>query len=120
MPSISQLPPAHELASDDKVPISQGGSACAISIGDLFASVQPTITVPSPSLIGRGSVGAGGVEEISLGVGVELKNGAIVATGADHAGFANAGSLIIDSKLVISDHGRQLLMPTATLRNLFI
>src|SRR4051794_24459316 len=29
-------------------------------------------------------------------------------------------ALIIDSKLVISDHGRQLLMPTATLRNLFI
>ena len=119
MPTISQLPPVRILSSEDEVPISQRGSTCSVSIGDFLASTQPAIIVPSPSLLGRTSVGAGGPEGVEIGTGIDLVGGVIVANGADHATFPAAGGLLIGSDLVISDHGNQMLMPTATLRSLF-
>jgi Fibronectin type III domain len=119
MPTIPQLPPARMLSSDDEIPISQDGSACAVSVGDLLASTQPAIIIPSPSLLGRHSVGAGGPEGIGVGIGIDFSEGTIAADGSDHAGFPVAGGLIVDSDLVISDQGSQKLMPTAALRTLF-
>src|SRR3954447_25423095 len=119
MPSISQLPPAREVSPDDEVPISQGGSACAVAVGDLLASAQPVIQLPSSSLLGRTSIGSGGPEGVALGAGIAMSNGAIIATGADHAAFSGSSTLIASADLVVSDQGMPRLMPTASLRNLF-
>ncbi|MBS0638940.1 MAG: fibronectin type III domain-containing protein [Proteobacteria bacterium] len=119
MPTISQLPPARPLLSTDEVPISQGGSACSVSIGDLLASVQPTIIVPTGSLLGRTSAGAGTPEGVLIGPGISLSGGTIIATGSDHSRFPKTPDLIVGSDLVVSDQGSQKLMPTASLRRLF-
>jgi Fibronectin type III domain len=119
MPMISQLPAATAVTAADEIPISQGGSACSISIGALLATTQPSIIIPQTSLLGRTSVGSGSPEGIEVGLGIELSIGTIVANGADHAGFPFASGLLAGAGLVVSDQGSQMLMPVASLRGLF-
>jgi len=116
---ISQLPAAKTITAADKVPISQDGSACAVSVGDLLAMTQPAINVPHGSLLGRTSVGPGGPEGLEIGVGIQLADGAIVANGADHAGFPFASELLAEADLIVSDQGSPKRMPTTSLRGLF-
>lgn len=119
MPTISQLPPAGPILSSDEVPISQNGSACAASVGALLASMQPTIIVDPPSLLGRTSLGSGGPEQVNVGLGMTFSSGTLVADGLDHAMFPTLSSLSIDSELVISDQGNPMLMQASLLRGLF-
>jgi hypothetical protein len=119
MPMISQLPVAAAVTAADEVPISQAGSVCAVSIGVLLATTQPSIIIPQASLLGRTSVGSGSPECIEIGLGIELSRGTIVANGADHAEFPFASGLLVEADLVVSDQGSQMLMPTASLRGLF-
>jgi Fibronectin type III domain len=119
MPTITQLPPASSVSPADVVPISQGGSANAASVGALLLAAQPVITVPSPSLLGRTSLGSGGPEPISVGVGLQLSEGIVAANGADHATYPSTSGLSLGSNLVISNQGSQMLMPTQFLRGLF-
>ena len=119
MPTISQLPIATVVFASDEVPISQNGSACAVSVGNLLSSTQPAISINSPSLLGRTSLGAGGPEEIDCGLGIAVSAGTIAANGADHASYPSASGLLIGSDLVISNHGSQMLMATGMLRDLF-
>jgi len=119
MPTISQLPPATSVASSDAIPVSQDGTARAASIGTLLQSTQPAISVPSPSLLGRTSLGSGGPEAIDLGIGLGLSGGTLVANGTDHATYPSAARLLVDSDLVISDQGSPMLMKTSLLRGLF-
>ncbi len=119
MPTITQLPPASTVSPADVIPISQGGSANAASVGALLLAAQPVITVQSPSLLGRSSLGSGGPEQITVGVGLQLSEGTVAANGADHATYPSTSSLSLGSNLVISNQGSQMLMPTALLRGLF-
>jgi hypothetical protein len=119
MPTITQLPPAGPISPADKVPISQGGSVNAASVGALLVAAQPVITVQSPSLLGRTSLGSGGPEQINVGVGVNLASGTLVANGADHSTYPVTPALTLGSDLVISNQGSQMLMPTGLLRGLF-
>ena len=119
MPTIAQLPSANAASSADEVPLSQGGSARAISVGALLASTQPAIVVDSPSLLGRTSLGSGGPEQVDVGAGVNLASGTLVADGLDHAAYPVVPSLSIGSDLVVSNQGTPMLMPTSLLRDLF-
>jgi hypothetical protein len=119
MPTITQLPPAGSVSPADVIPISQGGTVNAASVGELLLSAQPVITVQSPSLLGRTSLGPGGPEQINVGVGLNLSGGTVAATGADHASYPLTPSLSLGSDLVISNQGSQMLMPTEFLRGLF-
>ena len=119
MPLISQLPPATSVSAADEMPISQAGSAHATTVGALLASVQPVITVASPSLLGRRSLGSGGPEQVDVGLGMSLSNGTLVADGLDHATFPLATSLSSGSDLVISNQGTPMLMEPSLLRGLF-
>ena len=119
MPTISQLPPATSVSAADSLPISQGGIARSASVGTLLASTQPTIIVQSPALLGRISLGSGGPEQVDIGLGVNLSEGTLVATGLDHAGFPALSSLAAGSELVISNQGTPMLMPTSVLYGLF-
>ncbi|HEY0181453.1 MAG TPA: fibronectin type III domain-containing protein [Rhodopila sp.] len=119
MPTISQLPSANTISAADEVPISQGGTARATSVGALLASAQPAIIVASPSLLGRTSLGSGGPEQVDVGAGIDLVAGTLVANGLDHAGFQPTSTLSTASELVISNQGSPMLMPASLLRGLF-
>ena len=119
MPTITQLPEATIVTASDLMPISQDGSARSVSIGTILGSVQPTITVASPSLIGRTSLGSGGPEQVNIGQGLELSNTTLLANGVDHASFAPLSNLSIEADLVVSNQGTPMLMPASLLRNLF-
>ncbi len=119
MPTISQLPPANSVSAADEIPISQAGVVRATSVGTFLASVQPLITLDSPGLLGRTSLGSGDPEQVDVGMGVNIVNGALVATGLDHAAFSPSTSLSSDTDLVISDQGSPMLMKASLLRGLF-
>jgi hypothetical protein len=119
MPTISQLPAASSITAADEVPISQDGAARATSIGALLSSVQPVITVDSPSLLGRKSLGSGSPEQIDIGAGLNLSNGTLVAVGLDQASYPTTSTFSAQSDLVISNHGTPMLMQANLLRKLF-
>jgi Fibronectin type III domain len=119
MPTISQLPPAGSISAADEVPISQAGAARAVSVGALLASTQAVISIDSPSLLGRTSLGSGSPEQVDVGLGMILSGGTLVANGLDHSGFPLVPSLALESDLVISNQGRPMLMQASLLRGLF-
>jgi hypothetical protein len=119
MPTISQLPDASSVSSADELPISQGGTARAVSVGTLLASVQPVITVDPSCLLGRASLGPGGPEQVDVGIGMNLFSGTLAADGLDHAAFPLVSTLPLGSDLVISNQGSPMLMPASLLRGLF-
>ena len=119
MPTISQLPAATTVSAADAIPISQGGTAKAASIGAILQAAQPVISIASQSLLGRTSLGAGGPEQIDLGQGLALNGATLCANGLDHASFPQIGTLASDSQLVVSYQGSPMLMPASLLRGLF-
>ncbi len=119
MPTIPQLPPASSVLPSDEIPISQGGSLHAVSVGTLLQTVQPVITVQSSMLLGRTSLGSGGPEQLGVGTGLDLFGSVIAANGADHAAYPSASGLLVDADLVISNQGSPMLMSTGLLRGLF-
>jgi hypothetical protein len=119
MPTISQLPVTNVVSAADEIPISQDGATRAVPVGTLLASTQPAIIVDSPALIGRKSIGPGGPEQIDLGVGVDMMDGKLIATGSDHSAFPIATSLPPNSDLVISAQGNPMLLQSSLLRGLF-
>ena len=87
MPTIQQLPVAEGISATDELPVSQGGVTRSVSIAELLSGTQIAITIPSPSVLGRASLGPGAPEPLALGNGVALQNAAIVANGSDHLSF---------------------------------
>jgi hypothetical protein len=119
MPTISQLPAAGLLSAADEILISQAGDARAASIGALLSSAQPVITMDSPSLLGRRSLGSGSPEQIDIGAGLTLTDGTLVAEALNYAAFPTASILSAQSDLVVANQGSPMLMPASLLRGLF-
>jgi hypothetical protein len=119
MPTISQLPIATSVSPSDTVPVSQGGTLRSTSIGNFLESTQPTITIASPSLLGRTSLGAGGPEQVDVGVGLSIEGTTICATGLDHAAFPVLPDLDPNTNLVACSSNSPALLPVTQLRNLF-
>jgi hypothetical protein len=119
MPTISQLPTASQVTAADQLPISQGGSACSVSVGTLLADTQPAILAATGTLLGRTSLGPGGPEPVDVGIGLFLNTNTLVATGADHAYFSVQGTLTISDQAVLSSQGNPMLLQLSLLRGLF-
>lgn len=119
MPTISKLPPADEVSAADILPISQGGSVHAVSVGALLAGVQQAIIYPSPALLGRTSLGPGGPEAISIGSGLILNHTTLVAEGLN-TGKIPLQSVPVPSDRMISERGGALqLVELDKFRQLF-
>lgn len=116
MPTIQQLPSAVSVDPADEVPLSQGGATHAVSVGTLLAGVQPAILAPTGALLGRLSLGPGGPEPVSIGTGLEIAGSALVATGADHAGFPVETSPSAADQLVVTSSGAPKLLPLGALQ----
>ena len=113
MPTISQLPPASTPTAADLVPLSQSGTTAAASVGNLLAGTQPAISLPTGDLLGRNSVGAGGPEPVTLGIGLALNNGTLAALGIAEA---PAATTISATDLIgISQSGTNRAVAYATL-----
>jgi len=119
MPTISQLPTAGSISAADEIPISQAGTARAASIGALLSSAQAAITVESPSLLGRKSLGSGSPEQIDIGAGLTLVDGTLVANALNYGAFPTASIFSAQSDLVVANNGNPMLMPASLLRGLF-
>lgn len=119
MPTIPQLPAATQINADDELPLSQGGVTRSVTVGDLLGGTQPALTVSSGTLLGRVSLGAGGPEPVSVGLGLALSNGALSATGGEVAGFQQNASIASGDQVVLNSGGHPALLPTAALRALY-
>lgn len=119
MPTITQLPLSTSITAADIIPVSQGGSTCAVSLGTFLAGTQPAILIDNGSLLGRVSIGPGSPEQVNIGPGLEFGGGTLIATGADHASFPLRQTPGPSDALVVSSGGQSSLLPVNSLRSLF-
>ncbi len=119
MTTIAQLPSAVSVGASDLLPLSQAGLLYSVSVSQLTANLQPIIEMPTGALLGRNSTGAGGPEAVTVSTGLGLSAGALVATGADHAGYPVQAVMALSDDLVISAGGAPGLLPVTALRGLF-
>ena len=119
MPTISQLPVATSLTPADELPISQEGVTHSVSIGTLLAGTQPAIIAETGSLLGRISLGAGSPEAVTIGAGLSLKSGTLMASSFDVTSLPQQSTLSIDDNAVVDSGGAMTLMPLSALRGLF-
>lgn len=116
MPTIQQLPPASSVDAADQLLISQTGVARAVTVGDLLAATQPAILAPAGNLLGRLSVGPGSPEPVSVGPGVTLIAGTLLANGSDHASFPPTATPADNDQIVLTASGQPRLLSMADLR----
>jgi len=119
MPTISQLPATSQVTAADQLPISQGGSACSVSVGTLLAGTQPAILAATGTLLGRTSLGPGGPDPVGIGTGLLLNTDTLVATGADHATYPVESNLTLSDDAVLNSEGVPKLLQLSLLRGLF-
>lgn len=92
MPTIPQLPIVTSVNSDDELPLQQNGITSSVTVGTLLAGTQPALTVPSGSLLGGASLGAGSPGPITIGNGLALANATLSANIGTSAGTVAAGN----------------------------
>ena len=119
MPTIKQLPPIGQVNPTDELPLSQGNFTGGVTVATLLGGTQPALTLAAGKLLGRASPGPGGPEALGVGAGLQVANGAVQATGADHAGFPAATSLSAGDEFVLNSAGAPRRLPAAALRGLF-
>lgn len=119
MPTISQLPSAGQTSAQDEIPVSQAGVTRAVSVGDLLASTQPTITVASQTLLGRVSLGPGGPEPVQLGAGLTMAGSQMVADGTDHSGYPLQTAFTATDNVILNSSGAPKQMNVTLLRGLY-
>ncbi len=119
MPTIPQLPVAGQVTATDELPISQNGVTREVKVGDLLAGLQPAIAIPTGAILGRVSIGPGGPEAVATGLGLALNDGALGATGMDHASFPLQTTLSPTDEFVLNSVDGPGRMPLAQLRGLF-
>jgi len=119
MPTIPELPNATAASAQDEIPLSQGGITRAVSVAELLSGTQPAIQVPSQTVLGRASLGPGGPEALTLGLGVGIQNASLVANGGDHAAFTPVSSFAAGDEVVLNSGGVPARLPVTALRSLF-
>jgi hypothetical protein len=119
MPTITQLPTADPISASDLVPISQGGSVHAVSVGALFAQTQPAIMVSPPSILGRYSLGPGGPDTIAVGTGLTLNNGTLSSSSFDLTSLSLQSTLDPDDQIFVTNDGTSQLLDLTQIRALF-
>ncbi len=95
MPTLEQLPQVSVTTPQDLLLLDQNGQTSAVSVATLLDGVQPQLELASGTLLGRVSVGPGGVEPVGLGSSLALSEGALavntqVIAPADSPAFTGA------------------------------
>ena len=119
MPTIPQLPTATQTSVQDEMPISQGGVTRAVTVAELLSGTQALINIPSPTLLGRASLGPGSPEALSVGLGLGLQGAAVIANGADHGSFPQESSFSTTDEMIVNAEGAPKCLPVSALLKLF-
>jgi hypothetical protein len=119
MPTISQLPVATEVTSEDEVPVNQAGVTHSVSVGTLLAGTQPAIFSDTGTLLGRISLGAGGPEPVTVGAGLLLNAGTLSSPAFNLAGLSQQITLSPTDYAMLNSDGLLTLLPLSSLRGLF-
>ncbi len=119
MPTIPQLPSATTTGAQDELPVSQGGITRAVTVAELLSGTQQAIELPSPSILGRASLGPGGPEALAPGLGLAVQNDSLLANGADHAAFVQESAFVAGDEAIINSSGTPKRLPLPALRALF-
>ena len=119
MPTIDELPSATGTGPQDLLPVDQGGVTRSVSVAEILASTQPLIEVPSPSVLGRSSLGPGGAESLTVGLGLVVQNATIAANGSDHGSFTQESSFVSTDAVIVNANGTPKQLPIPALRALF-
>ena len=119
MPTISQLPAAETVSADDLLPLSQSGSAHAVSVGTLLSQMQPAINIAHGNLLGRSSIGSGGPDPIAVGTGLILNNGVLQASPFDPTRLTTQGTISPADQALIVNGSTPQLVALAQFRSLF-
>ncbi len=80
MPTIDQLAAAQAASDTDELVLSQAGVTRSATRAQFLAGMQPEITLPSGTLLGRASAAMGVPETIAVGTGLTLANGTLAVT----------------------------------------
>lgn len=119
MPTIKQLPAAPAVTANDLLPVSQNGLTRSLMVSTLLSSTQPALSLAQGALLGRASAGLGGPEAVSVGTGLSMQTGAVVATGEDHTTFPQATGLLASDEVVLNSGLTPKRLPATKLRALF-
>lgn len=79
MPEISGLARAIAASDEDELPVSQAGIVRRVSRAQVLAGVQPNLSVPPQTLLGRTTAGTGAPEAIRIGANLTLAAGMLTA-----------------------------------------
>lgn len=78
MPTLGHLAQVAAANPPDLVLLEQNGETCVVSTEALLEPMQPRLTLASGVLLGRVSIGPGGVEPIGVGSGLAIQDGQLV------------------------------------------
>ena len=116
MPTIDSLDPANAAADDDLVPVSRGGRVLRATRGQMVAGLQPALSLPAGTLLGRASPGVGAPERIGLGAGLRLQGGVLSGAAPYAVAALPAAAPPTPTDLVpLSQSGADTALPYATL-----
>ncbi len=116
MPTIDELAPALAAADDDMVPVSQGGAARRVSRAQLLAGMQPSLAVPSGTLMGRTGPDVGAPEAVTVAAPLMLNRGVLSGPAAYAIGGLPPGVAPgVTDGVGISQGGRDVAVPYAAL-----
>jgi len=119
MPTIAELPSATSTGPQDVLPIEQSGVTRSVSVAELLSGTQAAIELPSPSVFGRASLGPGGPEALTVGLGLVVQNASIAANGGDHASFVQTQNFVPTDEAIINSGGIPKQLPIPAFRSLF-
>jgi hypothetical protein len=100
MPTIDQLAPATAASDTDEILASQSGITRKVTRAQIVSGLQPSLSVPSGSLLGRASTGIGAPETLTIGANLSLSAGTLSATTAYVIDALPAGTVPVAGDLV--------------------
>ena len=116
MPTIDSLDPANAAADDDLVPVSRGGRVLRATRAQMVAGLQPALSLPAGTLLGRARPWAGAPERIGLGAGLRLQGGVLSGAAPYAVAALPAAAPPGPTDLVpLSQSGADAALPYATL-----
>ena len=119
MPTIPQLPQGTMADPGDEIPVSQSGVTRSVTISEVLSGTQAAIELPSGSLLGRVSLGPGGPEAVTVGLGLMVSQGSLIATGTDEGGYVLESALNLNDQVIVNSGGVPSRLPMPLLRSMF-
>ena len=80
MPTIDDLAPATAASDTDEILASQSGVTRKVTRAQVVSGLQPALSIPSGTLLGRESTGSGAPETLTVGANLLLNAGTLSAT----------------------------------------